>query len=179
MVTLVLIKALPNFQPKHPRKRNALHLLFPIHALPPPPQQNGNVTGDGEKLQDPTHCPTPTNATALAQEGTRSGLPSTAVRRPRRSRRRLRRHRMPAVHRPRHVPEPSDLQEAALAGRGGIRLRYSWSSGASVRRIGVRRGSPSRGSLRVESLVENSESQGSPEAMRRRHQKEPRVFRRI
>lgn len=142
-------------------------------------QKNKNVTGDSEQQQNSAHCPAPSNATTLAQEGTRGGLQRTAVWRSRRSHRRLRRQRLSAIHRPRNVPEPSDLPKASLASRRRIRLRNARSSGASVRWIGFRRSSPSRCSLRVDQLAAKSESHWFAEAMRWRYKKEPRVFRRI
>ena len=112
--------------------------------------ENKNVVSGGEKQQDPEHCPAPANVTTLAEEGTCSGLQSTADWCPRWSRCRMRWQWLSAIHCPCVLPEPSDLPEVALTGWRGIRLRYARSSGASVRRIGFRRGYPSHCSLRVE-----------------------------
>ena len=116
-----------------------LTLTFPLSP---------NVTGDGKMQQDPTHCEDPTNAPTLEKKGThRSRTCRSAVRCSCRTRGGVRGEQLQKVHRARDAPEPPHLQTAPRTSRRRVRLFQPRPTNDPMRRVALRRGTPSRDSL--------------------------------
>lgn len=134
---------------------------------------DGNVTGDREIQQDPSHCKNPSDAQAVAEEGG-----SLLFIQP--GRRRVCPARCPggtpwrSASGPtvrgrgaRDVPEPPHLQAAVGSGRGRVRVHQLRPLGPTLRRVCLRRDPPSRLPIRIWWLGPVPRSRGFSEMLPR------------
>jgi len=132
----------PNAKTKHTSLRYAPFRSVPFCSLF---RLLENVAVDDRKLQqNPAHCARAANASPVAEEGAAGGVGRAGG-----ARGGVRGAQPEEVHCARHVPEPSDLQDASRASGRRIRFLQPRSSRYSLRWVSVRRASPGRGPTRT------------------------------
>ena len=128
---------------------------------------------------NPTHCTSPADAAAVAQQGPNVREPCTTVRCARGARGGVRGQQPHQIRGARHVPEPPRLQEAPPTSRGRVRLHQPRTLSHPLRRNALPRRSPVHFPVRpgqIEPVLKPRTRRLSETLLPRRHQQQPRLL---